>query len=491
MIHSIKNNILYSALLLILPSILTAVIILTSTGKVIVAFSLLQLLVIVFIKAPPITIIAFPIIMITFPITLQVFGRDAFTTGTLVIFIVLAWAISKFKFIKTMVKDRGFFLLLFLLCIIAFIGMTTKTPSAYWGPAIRQYVNFISSIAAFILIIHAKNIRGMTGSDKEYIEKIISTLLFLTVLHVYLSLLIFNSPEIEKYFTIFLDREKEHLGYHVLNNIYVRATSIFTGGEEFGELLILMFPFALYRIFFSKKLIYWFVIASLLLGMLLTGTRSAFLLMVFQILVFVCVLVPAKYNRKKILFIVTFSLICLLMLPFFLEYAPILMDRVQLTLDQIGQKENLIIVLNRSNVWPMAWDLTVKTISIFGHGPIQARGIGFPVENFHNLYMSLLFQFGVIGFTVFLIFFLSLAKRLYSVAKKIKRENTGTYLLALSCLISLFCFLINEIKFDFNRSDSYQQFVWCIFAIFYLCGTIGKNTKNEKYHHHQPRAIRL
>ena len=430
-------------------------------------------------------------IMITFPITLQVFGRDAFTTGTLVIFIVLAWVLSRFKFIATVARDRGFFFLLILLCIIAFIGMTTKTPPEYWGPAIRQYVNFISSIAVFILIIHAKNIKGMPGSDKEYIEKTINILLLLTVLHVYLSLLIFNSPWIEKFFTIFLDREQEHLGYHVLNNVYVRATSIFTGGEEFGELIVLIFPFALYKLFFSKKVIYWFVIASLLLGMLLSGTRSAFFLIVFQILIFVCVLVPAKYNRKKIVFTVTFSFICLLMLPFFLKYSPILMDRVQLTLDQIGQKENIIIVLNRSSVWPLAWDLTVKTISIFGHGPIQARGIGFPVENFHNLYMSLLFQFGVIGLTIFFILFILLAKRLFAVAKKIKRENTVTYLLAVSCLISLFCFLINEIKFDFNRSDSYQQFVWCIFAIFYLCGTIQKDTKNEKFHHHQPRAIRL
>jgi len=300
----------------------------------------------------------------------------------------------------------------------------------------------------------------------------------LTVVHVFLMLLIFHFPWIEEYLSVFLRRNQENLGGHIAGGVYTRGTTVFTGGEEFGELLVLLFPFALYKLFTRGGKIYWFVIGALLIGMLISGTRSAFLLIIFQTLGFVYILVPAKYNSKKITITIGFVFVFILMLPILNEYSPILMDRVQITLDQLGQKD-IVMIANRSSVWPLAWDLTVKTISLFGHGSIQAFGIGFPVKNFHNLYMSLMFQFGVIGSIVFFMFFFVLAKRLFFVAKKYKGKRGSLYLLTLTCLLSLFGFLINEIKFEFNRSDSYQQFVWCFFAVFYVIGTVWQNHKKS------------
>lgn len=477
MLNAAKYKISYSTLLIIVLSFLTAGIIFYGSGKVIAAFCLLPVLTIFYLSAPPFAKIVIPMVMITFPITLQVLGKDAFSTGTVAIFITLAWALTKYKFSKTLACDKNFFWLLFLLSITALIGMATKTPGAYWGPAIRHYVNFVSSVAFFFLIVHAQYIAGIANSKKEYIEKLISALLLITVAHVFLSLLIFNFPWIEKYFFIFLHRTQTHLGNHIIDDVYVRATSVFTGGEEFGELLVLLFPFALYKLFVYRKKIYWFVIGSLLLGMVISGTRSAFVLIVFQTLAFIYILVPAKYNSRKIIITVGFAIAFILMLPVFMRYSPILMDRVQIALDELGQKNDIITIVNRSVVWPMAWNLTVKTISLFGHGPIQAVALGFPVKNFHNLYMSSIFQFGVIGSILFFMFFFILAKRLFFVAKKNKEESGSLYLLTLTCLLSLSCFLINEIKFEFNRSDSYQQFVWIFFGIFYLTGTIWQNHK--------------
>lgn len=476
MLNAAKYKISYSTLLIIV-SFLTTGIIFYGSGKVIAAFCLLPVLTIVYLNAPPFAKIVIPMAMITFPITLQALGKDAFSTGTLAIFITLAWALTKYKFGKTLAYDKKFWRLLFLLAVTALIGMATKTPGAYWGPAIRHYVNFVSSVALFFLIVHAQYIVGIANGKKEYIEKLISVLLSITVAHVFLSFLIFNFQWIEKYFSIFLHRTQEHLGGHIVNDVYVRATSVFTGGEEFGELLILLFPFALYKLFVSRKKIYWFVIGSLVIGIVISGTRSTFLLIIFQTLAFVYILMPAKYNSRKLVITVGFAFVFILMLPIFTKYSPILMDRVQVTLDQLGQKEDVVTIINRSSVWPLAWDLTVKTISLFGHGPIQAYGIGFPVKNFHNLYMSLIFQFGVIGSIVFFMFFFILAKRLFFVAKKNKGESGSFYLLTLTCLLSLSGFLINEIKFEFNRSDSYQQIVWIFFGIFYLTGTIWQNHK--------------
>jgi O-antigen ligase len=325
----------------------------------------------------------------------------------------------------------------------------------------------------------------------------------------------------EKYFTVFFNRTQEHLSGYFIDGVYTRATTVFTSGEGFGELFILLFPFSLYKFFVSKNKLYLFVIASLFLGTMLSGTRSAFLLIVFQFLVFVYILVARKYNTKRFIITVGSIFICVPVLSSVLNYSSVLMDRVQVTLDQVkskvsdqvgskvpdqvgskvpGQvkskvqdrvrsKVDIVTIVNRQGVWPMAYDLTKNTISLFGHGPIQAHRLGFPVKNFHCLYLSMLFQFGIMGTAVFLLFFYTMAKRLLKPVKKIKYKSTD-YLLAVTCLLSLLCFLINEIKFEFNRSDSYQQFVWIIFAVFYLTGQLWRNSTHEKTHYHQPVPIR-
>lgn len=479
MIKSVRNDTLYQALLVLSLSIAAAGIIIYASFKVIAGFFLLLVLIALYIATPPFTKIVFPMIMITFPVTLQVFGKDAFSTGTLIIFATLAWALAKRKIGATIKSDRVTFILLFLIAGVGLAGMVTKTPAAYWGRAVRHYVNLVSSIAVFILVIHAQNISGIADRKKEYIEKIITVLLLITVIHVFLTFLIFNFPWVEHYFSVFLRRNQESLGGHVVGGVYTRGTTVFTGGEEFGELLVLLLPFALYKLFASHKKMYWFVLAALLFGLLLSGTRSAFLLMALQTLIFTYFIVTQKYKTKKI--VITLAVCCTVLIPpIFTKYSPILMDRVQTTIQMIDQEEDILSIVNRSFVWPIAYDVTKSTLSFFGHGPIQAHGLGFPVKNFHNLYMSLIFQFGVIGSLLFLTFIFVMAKRLLKRAKNLTKNGGQAYLLTMSCLLSLSCFLINEIKFEFNRSDSYQQFVWIFFAVFYLSGRLWQTDKNQR-----------
>ena len=188
----------------------------------------------------------------------------------------------------------------------------------------------------------------------------------ITVIHVFLSFIILNYPWVEQYLTVFLNRTQENLGGKILDGAYVRATSVFIHGEEFGELLILLFPFVLYKAFASKEKFYFLITVALLFGTLLSGTRSAFFLIIFQILVFVFILAPKRYSTKKIVFSVALVSICILMLPVIFKYGSLLIDRVQETLVLIGQDEDLINVVNRSMSWPLAYELTMNTISFFG-----------------------------------------------------------------------------------------------------------------------------
>ena len=302
-----------------------------------------------------------------------------------------------------------------------------------------------------------------------------------------MSLLILNFPWIENFLSIFFDSNQEYLGNYIGNGNYERATSVFTNGEEFGELILILFPFAIYKLFSSPKKIYWFFTWWFLIGLVISGTRSAFFLIIFQFFAYVYILVPIKYNKKKILVTVFFVITFVIMLSFLAKYTPILTDRVQATINQIKLNEDILTITNRAEVWPMAYELQ-NSISLCGHGPIQAHGLGFPVKNFHNLYLSLLFQFGIIGSFIFYILFILLAKNLFSALKNYSKSDHN-YLLILACLLSLISFLINELKFEFNRSDSYQQFVWCYLAVIYLTGTLSKN--NEKSNYHNPRTIRV
>lgn len=483
MLHSKTTNgrAVFSALMISAAAIFTSLVIIHASAKPLFAFIFLPLFAIFYSRSAPFPKITFALLMITFPITLQFLGKDALSTGTLIIFITFTWSLTKHRIGSTIAKDKFLFALLFFMICIASVGMLTKTPQGYWGPAARNYINFISSLAVFILIIHSQHISGVADSRRDYIEKIITTLLVITVIHVFLSFIILNYPWVEQYLTIFLNRTQENLGGEMLDGAYVRATSVFIHGEEFGELLILLFPFVLYKVFASKEKFYFLITVALLFGTLLSGTRSAFFLIIFQILVFVFILAPKRYNSKKIVLSVALLSICLLMLPVFFKYGSILIDRVQETLVLIGKDEDLINVVNRSFPWPPAYELTINTISFFGHGPLQACVIGFPVYNFHCLYLSLLFQFGIIGTIVFLLFFITLAKRLLGSVNRLKQKKGSDYLLIITCLLSLICFLINEIKFEFNRADSYQQFVWCAFSVVYLSGRLlGNNYIGKK-----------
>ena len=82
--------------------------------------------------------------------------------------------------------------------------MVTKTEFVYMGRSARHFLNLISSIfAIFIIIIHSKNIKRISSSIKEYIEKIINTLMIITVVHVAFEPSYFKLPLDRKLFIYF------------------------------------------------------------------------------------------------------------------------------------------------------------------------------------------------------------------------------------------------------------------------------------------------
>ena len=251
---------------------------------------------------------------------------------------------------------------------------------------------------------------------------------------------------------------------------YALATPIFAGGEAFGELLLLIFPFSIYKVFRSRLAVYLPLCLLLLAGIVMTLARSAILLAALQMVLFGLMLVARRVTRTRSIAVLGVALVAILVFsPMFASAIDSSVSRLDVSLSAWESGSGLQTALNRSLVWPNAIEVIKDHISLFGHGPVQAYILGIGKYNFHSLYLTLLFQFGIVGTAVWLFFFVYLGTRLVSSLRRVRLRTDSAVLLVTACLLSLVCFLLNEIKFEFNRADSFQQYVWVVFAVFYVC----------------------
>ena len=387
--------------------------------------------------------IALTCVAITFPITFRFMEQDAMTTGTLLILLLFTYTWSILNKKKISDNDSQFiFRILLILVIISIAGMVSKTPAAYYGSAVRHLVDFIFSVLLFFVIVKSDLLFDVKSSRKQYIDNILTILILIVSLHIILSIVFFFSPDFQQYFSIFFHREQTHLGHHfnVKMGVFDRGASIFT-------------------LFF--------------LGLLISGTRSAAIIVLFELIFMLYITRSKEFIWKKTTISFLILILCIIASPVVNNVLDIIKSRFLDTMVLVQSKADYVTVMNRSGVWEGAWHTTWRTLSLIGHGPVQAYVIGMNrgYSNFHCLYMTLVFQFGIIGSLIFCTFFYYLMKRMVLQLKKLNKDNQ-LYVLTGSCILSLGTFLINEIKFEFNRGDSYQQIVWIVFAVYYLTGTL-------------------
>jgi hypothetical protein len=405
------------------------------------------------------------LLVITFPITIRVFGNDAFSTGTLLVAILFVIHLASGG--KTALpKDRILLFLLSALLVVAAIGVLSGMPRSYWMTGVRHWVNLASSVGVFLLILGWG--QASRGNLRTYVEAVIAALLCVAALHVVLSFALRQFPALETYLSAFLTTGQESLGEVSSEGYYARATTTFTRGEEFGELLVLLFPFGLYKLLTSRVYAYLPLTILLFAGMLYTGTRSSLLLMSLQLFLFCAILVFRRSRSRSIMIVSGF----LLLLVATTSLVSLIMDtalsRFAVSAVLWEEESSFSALLNRDVVWSSASAVVRTTLSLFGHGPVQAHVIGYGDYNFHSLYMTWVYQFGILGTAVWALFFTYLFRRLWSAFRSVRFKEDGGGLLIIACHLSLLGFLVNEIKFEFNRSDSYQQMVWVVFALFYM-----------------------
>lgn len=410
------------------------------------------------------TALIFPtVLMIFFPApNLQLFGRDALTTGTMLIFFMFACYLVVGVQEGRLLKDT-YDGMIWLLLLCGLISTIAGLKGGYVrgddvGPAVRQYVTFISALGFFLIL---KNSR----TAEHFPEKMLNWFLVLISVHVIISLAIRRFPGLDAYLQVFYAREQESMYVH---GSIERGRSILFSPEQFGEILGAMSPLVTYRALKEKRVLWYACLGLFAIGLVLSATRSGIVLAVLGVS-----LVLAYHIREhfmKVAALAGSGLIVLLVVVF---YAPDLLgdvyERFTMAKGAYASGGNLSTTINRDD-FPQIWQEVMRSLSPFGHSLLRV--------DYHNLLFTTFQQMGYIGSLLFFWVLLYPGVLLFRAYFYGSRRNRG---LIFSCLLALGLFLVNEMKFEFTRVTGYQQVWWALLALFYLIARTSLLQRNESH----------
>lgn len=419
------------------------------------------------------TIIYISIIALFFPIHVRFMGRDALTTGTICILILyLKYFIDSFH-LKSFIKEKYDLLIYFLIfagalsVLLPILDGTIERHSI--GFAIRGYFGFVSSLLLFLVLKNYQSDKYCHNREEyvEEIEKLFSLIIILIIIHIIISICVKFFPFIGSYFNIFITRNLESFD-SVNRDGLQRIGSFVFSPESFGEILSVVSPIVLYKIIKYRKPFWLICLSFLLCGLFFTVTRSGILLFAMAFSVTFTYYFRKNLNSAIIaLFTITISIFAIVFIyPQAFEAFILRFNLAKIAYDEGG---TLLEILNRERFQDVIHNV-FKSLKIFGNGITEF--------NFHNLYLTVLHRNGIIGA---ILYFLVLLYPLICLTKTlIIKDQIEDKKLVFACIVSFSAFLINELKFEFNRSESYQQLCWGLFALFYLSYKATKINKKPK-----------
>jgi len=407
--------------------------------------------------------------MTFFPVTLTLGGRDTFSTATFAILLTASFVLIKFllqgRARTEMVTWIGILIIIALTGVFQWDGINLSRQA-------RHFLNFSSSAILFLILVNAP---GLFECNRIVLaRKLIIVMIWMVVAQLLIGTLVYYAPETGKAFQIFLTRITESLTT-ISNYDYTRIQSLVLSKEGIGEIVSILTPFIIILALEGKKK-YWIAYGAMTVGLMLANTRAGIILFVIaNIIMFSAYRFHIKRFAWLMLAIILGSGIVLLSIQSQIVIA--LIYRMDEVLMKISQHDNLIEILNRSSVWYDAWEVTISTLSLSGNGPAPSQVVGLNELNMHSLFMTIVYQFGIVGAVIyfslfFYIFFRLIRRRSDVVGYDIRKFR-------FACVTAIFIFFLHEIKFEFNRSDSYQQIIWVFFAACYL---ISKTTPRD---HHE------
>lgn len=394
-----------------------------------------------------------------FPLVLTFMGKDAGGVSTICIYLFCsAFLIKKLGKSDSLMSTVN--ILLLVLIIIGGISTLSVPKGELTGPAVRRYSGLISSL---LLFFYVSNL-SFPGEhqQKDFIEKLLSVTLVMVAIQVIISLWIYKYPAYSGFLNYFQSSKSEPLKFQE----DIRAVSLVFSGESYGEFLAIISPIALYKIFYRNSLFYIVIFLLLCLGLIASLTRSGIIL--FALATFVFLFYHYKKRPVRLVFPFLFGIAGILCLAtIFPEFVNSLGERFRYAQDAYASGSDFAEIINRNGAWNM--DYVLANLNLFGHGLIPVPYYGVLDRHLHNLFQTVLFQLGVVGFICFFSIFFVISKRLIH---SFWISHEGNKALIFSALLSLVVFFINECKFEFNRHEAYQQLCWILFSVYYLASRL-------------------
>jgi hypothetical protein len=405
--------------------------------------------------------ILFILVLIFFPMPIRVLGKDAFSIST-----VLIYSFSIFFFIRYRynIKFDRFAIVLITLAILGGIS-TFQVPPDLLGRAIRKYSDFVSSLFFFAYIYYQYSKIDTNKELDNFHEKFLSLYLIMVSTQIVISVLMYKVPLIENLFGYFSFKELKDINPFFEQEIdgIKRMQGLIYSYEGLAENIAVLCPIVLYKYYKTSRL-FWLIIYGLLfIGLVYTRTRSGILLFSFGTIVF------SIFNFKRIYFktnivLIFFGLLCIILSVYFFNYIyKDLLVRLNVSYQNYNSG-NILEAINRPGLIDN-FQFVIREMGLWGKGLISVYDYTGQVQ-FHSLYQTIMFQFGIFGsIFYFLVILLILFKLTTAFLISFK---TKYQLITFSILLSYIIFLVNEIKFEFNRGEAYQQIIWALFGSYML-----------------------
>jgi hypothetical protein len=404
-----------------------------------------------------------------FPVTLTLGGRDTFSTATFAILLTASFILI--RLLLQRIARAEMVIWIGILIVIAITGVF-QWDGINLSRQARHFLNFTSSAILFLILVNSTELFGCNRIALA--RKLIIVMIWMVIAQLLIGTLVYYVPEIGTTFQIFLTRTTESLT--TSSNVdYTRIQSLVLSKEAIGEIVPILTPFIMVLALEGKKR-YWIAYGAMATGLMLANTRAGIILFIFaSIIMFSTYRFRIKRSAWLMLAVIIGSGIVLLSIQPQVVIATI--NRMGEVLTKISQHDNLIEILNRSFVWYDAWEVTTSTMSLLGNGPAPSRVVGLNELNMHSLFLTIIYQFGIVGTIIYFSLFIYIIFCLIRLRSSILDYNVRKFRVA--CVTAITIFFLNEIKFEFNRGDSYQQIIWVFFAACYL---ISKTTPRD---HHE------
>lgn len=326
-----------------------------------------------------------------------------------------------------------------------------------WSMFRASFWSFSYMVAAGMFYFLVDNMDYGKKEKDDVFNELITLFLIMVAVQILFSISCMYFPQLNYIAYKFIHARTGWAWYNGSMAMYeFRLQTLVFPAESLGEIIAVVSPLIFYRLIGQTKILDLVCLTVLLAGLYYAGTRSGALL--FAVSFFIVLFLTKGFSLKTFIFvIVTIGSITLL---YYKVGGGVLFQRLVESYNGYQSGESLLEVSNRS-FFTENVGFFLDKLSFFGNGlvsPLKYHEIRF---DFHNLYMTLVFRYGVIGGLVYLslplMLLIGLLKR-YNSSGKCKKY----LIISLSILI----FFINECKYEFTRKDGYVLIIWILFSIY-------------------------